>query len=265
MTAAAPIGVFDSGMGGFGVAAFIRSLLPAESILYLGDVAHRPYGPRPAAEVAGYTRAAEAFFRREGAKAFVIACNTASVVASELPGLLPTVEMVAPAVQLAAAGAPSSVGVLGTLGTIQSGAYQRALAAALPKADVVAEPCEDALRLAEAGGGDDRARLRTLLAECIDAVERCEVTILACTDFTCVRPALDEVNSGRTALIDPAEAAVLHLRHVLKEKGMLAPADSTPRHRFCLTAPDPNFAEVGRRLFHLPVDTVEIVAAEVTA
>jgi glutamate racemase len=265
MNRASPIGVFDSGLGGFGVAAIIRSLLPAESILYLGDIAHRPFGPRPGAEVADYTRAAEAFFAREGAKAFVIACNTASVVASDLAGLLPAVEMVAPAVELAAASAPGSVGVLGTLGTIQSGAHQRALAAALPAARVVAEPCEAALRLAEAGGGDDQARLRALLADCIDAVAGCDVTILACTDFTCVRPVLDEVNGGRTTLIDPAEAAVIRLRHVLEQNARLAPNDSTPRHRFCLTAPDPKFAEVGRRLFHLPIERVEMVAIEVTA
>ena len=265
MRATAPVGIFDSGLGGFGVAGFVRKLLPAESILYLGDIAHRPFGPRPAAEVAERTRAAEEFFAREGAKAFVIACNTASVVASELRHLLPAVEMVAPAVELAAAAAPASVGVLATSGTVDSGAYQRALAAAIPGVRVVAHPAEEALRLAEAGGGDDPGALRRLLDRAVATVAGCDVTILACTDFTCVRPALDEVNGGRTELIDPAEAAVHRLRRVLLEKAMLAPPASTPRHRFCLTAPDPHFADVGRRLFQLPIDAVERVSTEVPA
>ena len=208
MSRRAPVGVFDSGMGGFGVAAAIRRLLPHESVLYLGDTAHRPFGPRSATEVAEYAQAAEAFFAREGAKAWVIACNTASVVASELEGRLPVVEMVAPAVESAARLAPASLALLGTLGTIRSGVYQRALAQRLPSVRVVAQACEEALRLAEAGGGDDPARLRALLAECLSAAAGCEATILGCTDFTCVRPVLEEVNRGRTLLIDPAEAAV---------------------------------------------------------
>jgi glutamate racemase len=261
MSSSAPIGVFDSGLGGFAVADFIHRLMPSESVLYLGDVAHRPFGPRPAADVAEYTRAAEAFFAAESAKAFVIACNTASVVASELHGLLPVVEMVEPAVAAAAALQPASVGVLGTLGTVRSGAYQRALSAALPGASVVAQFCEEALRLAEVGGGDDPALLRSLLAECVDAVAGCEVTILACTDFTCVRPVLDAVNRGRTTVVDPAEAAVRRLRDLLDHSGMLA--SGRPRHRFCLTAPDPAFAAVGRRVFQLPIEDVELLQAGV--
>ena len=263
MSAQAPVGVFDSGLGGFGVAAFVRRQLPRESILYLGDVAHRPYGPRPAVEVAERTRAAEAFLAREGAKAFVVACNTASVVAGELRGLLPAVEMVGPAVEEVAGLAPQSVGVLGTLGTVRSGAYQRALAAALPSAAVVAHPCEEALRLAEVGGGDDPERLRTLLRECLDAVQGCEAVILACTDFTCVRPALDEANDGRTRLVDPAEAAVQRLRRLLEEKR--TQSTGPPRHRFCLTAPDPAFPRVGREVFELPIHEVELVQLEVPA
>lgn len=263
MSSSAPIGVFDSGLGGFAVADFIHRLMPSESVLYLGDVAHRPFGPRPAADVAEYTRAAEAFFAGEGAKAFVIACNTASVLASELRGLLPAVEMVEPAVRAAAALRPRSVGVVGTLGTVESGTYQRALGRAMPGARVVARPCEEALRLAEAGGGGDPALLRSLLAECLEAVAGCEVTILACTDFTCVRAALDEVNQARTLLLDPAEAAVRRLGELLVEENLLAVSPSP--HRYCLTAPDAAFGEVGRSVFRLPIEDIELIPAEVAS
>ncbi|HZU17361.1 MAG TPA: glutamate racemase [Candidatus Dormibacteraeota bacterium] len=262
MNREAPVGVFDSGMGGLAVAACIARELPSESILYLGDVEHRPYGPRPAAEVAEYARAAEAFFQTQGAKAMVIACNTASVVADRLRGALPVVGMVEPAVAAAVELRPRAIAVLGTRGTVDSGAYQRALAAALPEARVVGRACERVLRLAEVGGGDDPELLERLLAECLDGVLDCDLAILACTDFTCVRPALDRVNTSRLRLLDPARAVAAELRRRLEGDGLLS-ATTRARHRFCLTAPEPAFAAVGRSCFQLPVETVELVRLEV--
>lgn len=263
-SADAPVGVFDSGLGGLAVVAEMGRLMPAESILYLGDVANRPYGPQPPAVVAERARAAEAFLHAGGAKAMVVACNTASVVAGELRGLLPIVEMVRPAVRAAGELRPASVGVLGTTGTVESGAYQRELAAAVPGLRVVGHPCEDALRLAEVGGGDDPARLERLLGECLGAVAECDVAILACTDFTCVRAALDRVNAAGTPLVDPASAAAADLRKLLRDRGLLAAHTFRPRHRFCVTAPEPAFATVGRGLFGLHVETVELVRTEVS-
>src|SRR5947199_40062 len=121
-----------------------------------------------------------------------------------------------------------------------------------PPVRVVAQACEEALRLAEAGGGDDPARLRALLAECLSAAAGCEATILGCTDFTCVRPVLEEVNRGRTLLIDPAEAAVEQLHELLQARGLLSDGTATV-YRFCLTAPDATFAQVGRSVFGLPI------------
>ncbi|HZV52452.1 MAG TPA: aspartate/glutamate racemase family protein [Candidatus Dormibacteraeota bacterium] len=262
MSRDAPVGVFDSGMGGLAVAACIARDLPSESILYLGDVEHRPFGPRTAAEVAEYARAAEAFFQAQGAKAMVIACNTASVVADRLRGLLPVVEMVGPAVAAAAELRPRSIAVLGTSGTVASGVYQRALAAALPGTPVVARACECALRLAERGGGDDQALLERRLGECLEAVVGYDVAILACTDFTCVRATLDRVNAGRLRLLDPAEAVAAQLRRLLEGRGLLS-ASTRPRHRFCVTAPEPAFPAIGRGRFRLPVEMVELVRTEV--
>jgi glutamate racemase len=258
------VGIFDSGMGGFPVAAAVRRLLPSESILYLADIAHRPYGPRPAGEVALFARAAESFFHARGAKAMVVACNTASVVVDELDGLLPTVGMVRPAVEAAAAMAPRSVGLLGTLGTVASGVYQRHLAQAIPGVSVVAQPCEAALRLAELGGGEDQELLSRLLAECLEPVAACQVTLLACTDFTCVRLVLDRVNRDRTRLLDPAESAVTQLRQLLEEQVMLS-RSTQPQHRFCVTEADPAFAPFARDTFGLPVDETELVRTEVMA
>jgi glutamate racemase len=251
-------------MGGFAVAAAIRRQLPSESILYLADIAHRPYGPRPADEVAEYARAAEAFFQSRGAKAMVVACNTASVVVDELQGLMPAVGMVRPAVQSAAAMAPRSVGLLGTLGTVSSGVYQRHLALAIPGVQVVVQPCEAALRLAERGGGEDAELLSRLLGECLDAVAACQVTLLACTDFTCVRPVLDRVNRDRTHLLDPAESVVTQLHQLLEEQVMLS-SPTRPQHHFCVTARDAAFASLGRDVFGLPTGKVELVRAEVMA
>lgn len=264
MTRDMPIGVFDSGMGGFGVTSRIMRLMPAESILYLADTAHLPFGPRPADAVGEYVREAEAFFAAEGAKAMVIACNTASVVVDRLRGLVPVVEMVVPACRETLALHPRQVGILGTKGTIESGAYERELHRRNPIVGVVSQACEDALRLAEQGGGDDAGLLERLLGSCVEPViaTGCDVVILACTDFTCVRPTLDMINAGRTRFVDPAEAAARTLRNLLAEEGLLRLTGS-PSHRFCVTSePNPAFADFGRRVFGLPIEGVERVDSD---
>jgi glutamate racemase len=260
MSPSDPVGVFDSGMGGFAVASILARQLPNERILYLGDIAHRPYGPRPAIQVARYLRWAEEFFVEAGCKAMVIACNTASVAVDATTGLLPTVDMVAPSIAAALALRPGKIGILGTRGTIDSGVYQRRLEAAGSSAPVVAHACEEALRLAERGGGDDQGLLERLLAGCLEPVSGCDVVILACTDFTCVRGTLDRVNKGRAVLIDPAGAVVDQLELMLGGLGPLAAeAGEPPHHRYCVTAPDPDFAAFGRTVFDLAIDEVEVV------
>ena len=148
MTAAGPgrpIGVFDSGVGGLTVVSAVLSRLPRERIVYLGDTARVPYGTRSAQTVLKYSRNAARFLLRHDVKLLLIACNTASAAAlpglcSELPvGVLGAVEP--GAASAAAVTRSGEVGVLGTLATIRSGAYERALLALIPSLKIHAQPC----------------------------------------------------------------------------------------------------------------------------
>ena len=150
-----PIGVFDSGVGGLTVLKALMARLPNESTLYLGDTARVPYGTKSAEVVTRYSLKNGEFLLERGVKVLVVACNTASAVA--LPAMeaqlrVPVLGVIVPGARTAALKTRSGkVGVIGTPGTIRSGAYQRALEAARPGAVVVARSCPLFVPLAEEG------------------------------------------------------------------------------------------------------------------
>ncbi|PKW16169.1 glutamate racemase [Saccharopolyspora spinosa] len=251
------VGIFDAGIGGLPLAAMLRRRAPQHRLVYLGDAARRPYGPRPGAEVARFLGQAEQFFVRAGCDAWVIACNTASVVAAEADvGAIPFVDMVS-AVREAVRMAPvGPVGVLATAGTVASGALPRAL----PEREVFQVATEELLRLAEEGGGDDPVRLRRLARRAMEQITAagCASAVLACTDFTCILDAMRAAEPG-FALIDPVESAADLTLGLLQKPG-------SPRagqeDLFCLTGPHPTdgvaFAWDAFGLTLPPVRTVTI-------
>lgn len=199
-----PLGVFDAGIGGIPLASWIRRRAPEVPLVYLGDAARRPYGPRPSSEVAQFVSEAEAFFAAQGCVAWTIACNTASVVADQtLAGTIPVVTMV-DAVQAAAPDpAHGPVAILATAGTVDSGVFVDAL----PDHRVHQIATEELLRLGETDSSD-MVRIHRLAAQAMDEVRAvgCATALLACTDFTALLDPLREVGSG-IELIDPLEAA----------------------------------------------------------
>ncbi|MBC3191087.1 aspartate/glutamate racemase family protein [Pseudonocardia sp. C8] len=201
----ATIGVFDAGIGGLPLASILRHRAPQHSLVYLGDAARRPYGPRPAAEVTQYVAEAEQFFADAGCDVWAVACNTASVVLEDQPArLIPRVDMLM-ANRAAADTAPAgTIGVLATAGTVASGAVGRAIS----DRDVRELATEDLLRLAEIDGGDDPRRLQTLVDEAVAILRgwHCTSILLACTDFTCVLDLITAASDG-IAVIDPLGAA----------------------------------------------------------
>lgn len=215
-----PLGVFDSGVGGLTVLRSLRARLPEESIVYLGDTARVPYGTKSAGVVTRYAQLNAAFLTSLDVKLLVVACNTASAVA--LPALrsslnIPVVGVIEPGAQAAAAATRTGVvGVLGTPGTIRSGAYQRALAAERPGLTVHARACPLFVPLAEEGwlSGDvprliARSYLESLLGKGMDTV------VLGCTHYPLLRGVLQEVLGADVALVDSGDATAEAVAHQL--------------------------------------------------
>jgi glutamate racemase len=204
------IGVFDSGIGGLTVARALRRAVPDARIVYFGDVARMPFGNKSAATVTEYSREIAAYLIRRGARLLVVACNTASAVAAEALRRelsVPIFDVIGPAVR-AAASLPGvrRIGVLGTRGTVASGAYQRAIRAA-GVARVHAVACPMFVPVVEegfAGTPEGRAIVRRTLQPL--AANRPDAVILGCTHYPLLRPAIRAALPGVT-LIDSRTVA----------------------------------------------------------
>jgi glutamate racemase len=259
-----PLGVFDSGVGGLTVLRALRERLPAESLVYLGDTARVPYGTKSAGVVTRYAHLNAAFLTSLDVKLLVVACNTASAVA--LPALratlrIPVVGVIEPGAQQAARRTRSGVvGVLGTPGTIRSGAYQRALEAERPGLSVHAQACPLFVPLAEEGwlSGDvprliARSYLEPLLGRGMDTV------VLGCTHYPLLRGVLEEVLGPGVSLVDSGHATAEAVATVLA-RGDARPAASGHRtERFYVTDVPDRFVDVSARFLGTPVLAAEQV------
>lgn len=204
------IGVFDSGIGGLTVARSLQRAVPDARIVYFGDVARMPFGNKSAATVTEYSREIAAYLIRRGARLIVIACNTASAVAAETLRrelTVPVFDVIGPAARAAAAlPGVKRIGVLGTRGTVASGAYQRAIqAAGMVRVQAVA--CPMFVPIVEegfAGTPEGRAIVRRTLAPLQRG--RLDAAILGCTHYPLLRPAIRAALPGVT-LIDSRTVA----------------------------------------------------------
>lgn len=257
----APIGVFDSGVGGLTVLDALRRRLPHESTVYLGDTARLPYGPKSPETVRRYARECAAFLLERGVKMIVVACNTAS--ARALPDLerevpVPVVGVVMPGAREAAGRSRTGrIGVLGTRGTIESGAYREAVRALRPDARVEGAACPLFVPLVEEGWtGNEVARLTAerylapLLAGGVDTL------VLGCTHYPHLRELLRRVAGEEVTLVEPARATAREVAELLAERGLEAPADGEPAHRYYVTDDAERFralaaAWMGEEIDHL--------------
>jgi len=205
-----PIGIFDSGVGGLTVLDALRRRLPGEDFLYLGDTARLPYGTKSAATVTRYALNAAAHLASEGVKLLVVACNTASsaaLEALEAASPVPVVGVVEPGVRAALAAGARRIGVIGTEGTVRSGAYQRALERLGNGVLVRAAPCPLLVPLAEEGWGDHPITDQVASLYLAPLLEwGAEALILACTHYPVLRPSLARIAGPGVQLVDSATA-----------------------------------------------------------
>ncbi len=260
---ARPIGIFDSGLGGLTVFRAIREQMPDESLVYFGDTARVPYGTKSAETVTRFSREIIEFLVGCDVKAVVAACNSASALALralQAAYPLPIVGVIQPGAALAVALSTSRrIGVIGTRATINSGAYERAIAAREPGATVLGRACPLFVSLVEEGWTDTPAT--RLIAETYLAPlrGRVDVVVLGCTHYPLLKPLIAELMGPETALVDSAESCAHELARVLDEHELRAPPHAGAGERFYVSDAPEMFAELGARFLGRPVDGVRRV------
>ena len=230
----AAIGVFDSGVGGLSVLAEIRQRLPAESLLYVADSGHVPYGEKSPEFIRGRCRTIAEFLIEQGAKALVLACNTATAAGiAELRDAWPALPIIGmePAVKPAAAATRSGVvGVLATTGTLKSAKFAALLDRFAHDVRVITQPCPGLVERIEAGDLSSAAT-RELLQGFVEPLlaQGCDTLILGCTHYPFIKPTLRGMLPASVSLIDTGEAVARRLQTQLAEHGLLAvgPAAAT--------------------------------------
>ena len=261
---ATPLGVFDSGIGGLTVARALFERLPQESVIYFGDTARVPYGPKSPETVRRYSSEILAYLLHRGVKAVVVACNTSTAHALDhlrAHAPVPVVGVIDPGARAAvAATASGRIGVIGTAGTIASGAYERAIKALRPDATVVSQACPLFVPLVEEGWFDHPATV-LVAREYLQPLERAQVDVLVlgCTHYPLLKPLLAQVLGPGVRLIDSAEETANAVRSELETAGMLAPAGGQPTHQFVVSDDEPHFRRVGARFLGEKLQDVAVV------
>lgn len=234
-----PIGVFDSGVGGLTVLRALRRRLPRESLLYLGDTARVPYGTKSPETVRRYALENTRLLAERGIKLLVVACNTASAVAmDELRRAfeLPMTGVIAPGARAAVAATKSrKVGVIGTAGTVRSGAYATAIRGLDAGVDVQSRACPLFVALAEEGWTDGdvpRLAAEKYLKDFREA--GIDTLVLGCTHYPLLAPVISEVMGKGVQVIDSAETTAHEVERLLKENDLEA-RRAEPRYEYLVT------------------------------
>ena len=262
----APLGVFDSGLGGLTVVRALRERCPREDIVYLGDTARVPYGTRSPETIIRYALGCSRVLTARGVKAIVVACNTVSAVALDMMRVeldLPVLGVILPGARAAvAASAGRAIGVLGTTGTIASGAYPRAIAALSTRTEVIAQAAPLFVPLAEEGwteGEVPRLVARRYLEPVIQAGVRC--LVLGCTHYPLLRaviePEAQALAGEPVAIVDSAQATAAEVAAFLAERGHAAVRDRPGTLDLLVTDLPKSFASVAERFLGEPVPHVE--------
>ncbi|MQY06743.1 glutamate racemase [Actinomadura macrotermitis] len=261
----APIGIFDSGFGGLTVARAILDQLPNEPVVYLGDSARQPYGPRPIAQVRAFALEMLDDLVAQGVKMLVIACNSASSAmlrdARERYDV-PVVEVINPAARRAArATANGRVGVIATKATINSRSYDDAFAAA-PHIELTSAACPRFVDFVESGttaGPELLAAAREYLRPIVEA--DCDTLILGCTHYPLLTGVISYVVGDGVTLVSSADETAKDVYRVLQDRGLArAEGAPAPRHRFRATGDPAVFAALGRRFLGPEIGAVETSA-----
>lgn len=264
----APIGVFDSGVGGLTVAREIMRQMPSENIVYFGDTARVPYGSKSKNTIITFSRQIVQFLKTHQVKAIVVACNTASALALETLTQetdIPVIGVIEPGARAAAdATTNHRIGVIATEATINSNLYSKVLHSMCPEVDVFSKACPLFCPLVEEGLLYDSVTieiaeryLSELTSYDIDTM------ILGCTHYPLIRHTLQKVVGEHVRLVNPAYETAKSLEKVLKENGLAATPEKPGNHRFFVSDGAEKFKSFASSI--LPVDQLEISVVNIEA
>ena len=259
-----PIGVFDSGLGGLTVVRELRRLLPSEEILYLGDLAHLPYGTKSTEEIRRLSSDCAAFLLKKNIKALVIACNSASSVAfkllsEKLP--IPVLDVISPAVEAALEVTRNlRIGVIATNATIESGSYAKSLESKSTDAEYFLKPCPLFVPLAEEGWLDDTVALGAARKYLTPIKKKnIDTLILGCTHYPLLERVIAKVMGPKVRLVDSAAPTAMRLKALLHKKGLLYPKSRRAPLRIFVTDHVRNFSRIGESFLGERLKSVKIV------
>src|SRR5687768_12833657 len=258
-----PIGVFDSGLGGLTVVRALIDLLPDEHLVYFGDTGRFPYGPKPRDELLKYSFQITELLMGHDVKLVVVGCNSAAAAAlTELRARyeVPLTGVIEPGLRAAVrATGTGRVGVIGTVGTISSGAYQRAAAALFPGIELTCAACPGFVEFVEAGDVDSDQVF--VLAERLLAPVRAadvDTLVLGCTHYPLLARTIGDVMGRDVVLVSSGEETAVEVRATLAASDRHRAAGEHPARREFITSGDPvTFTELGARFLGPEVTDVE--------
>lgn len=263
----APIGVFDSGVGGLTVAKEIMRQLPGENLVYFGDTARVPYGSKSGNTVRKYSRQIANFLLTKHVKAIVIACNTASALArDELIQMvdIPVVDVVQPGAKMAADSTKNnSIGIIGTESTVKSGIYEEYLHKINPEITVVSKACPLFVPLVEEGLLEDRVTEDIVSRYLHDMKEyRIDTLVLGCTHYPLLRGVIGREMGENVRLVNPAYETAKSLKALLKEEDLLASGGTLREHHYYVSDGVEKFMSFADSVLPCRVENVQIVDIE---
>jgi glutamate racemase len=268
MNQSAPIGVFDSGIGGLTVVRELLGRMPAEGVVYLGDTARVPYGIRSPETVKRYAREGISFLLEEGIKFLVVACNTVSAVGLDeiSRGIdVPVVGVLEPGAKAAAEGTENGkVGVIGTAATVKSSSYVRAIRAFRGDVEVETRACPLFVPLVEEGWLDGEVPelavsryLEGLKSKGIDTL------VLGCTHYPLLKPVISKFMGPAVRLIDSAAETAGEVSSQLAARGLESAGGENPLRKFYVTDSPEGFTAVGERFLGAAIENIKKVQLEV--
>ncbi|MGE6259598.1 glutamate racemase [Heyndrickxia sporothermodurans] len=262
-----PIGIIDSGVGGLTVVKEVFKQLPNESIIYVGDTARCPYGPRPVDEVKAFTWQMTRFLLKRNIKMLVIACNTATAVVldeirSELK--IPVLGVIYPGARAALkATSKFKIGVLGTIGTIKSGAYEKALKSINRKISVTSLACPKFVPLVESGEYKS-AIAKKVVAESLISIQKSEIDtlILGCTHYPLLEGTIKNVMGKNVQVISSGDETAREISTILYFHHIMNNDDATPKHHYFTTGSSSIFSKIASSWLEKDITEVETINLE---
>jgi len=260
----APIGVFDSGIGGLTVAKELIKTLPGEDIVYLGDTARVPYGTKSGRTVIAYSRSNTEFLISKGIKLLVVACNTASSVS--IPSLraefdIPVLGVIEPGAKKAVEVTnKNKIGVIGTPSTINSGAYTKAIENLNPDIEVISEACPLFVPLADEGWVEGEI-VEGIAKEYLNPIKDSgiDVLVLGCTHYPLLKNMIQKIVGDEITLVDSAQETASQIKQILVKKDLLNDSKTPSERDFYLTDVSDTFISVAGRFLGEKIDKIEMV------